>query len=147
MKTMEKFEIGKNVAKQSDGRIELSVENSVAYLRGEFTRKDRQAIKYRNGGWKFHRDESGEFWTLSVGRIKKSLGKLAETEHDDAAEEHEVKSNGVLYVRWNDGHPELFHVTRATKASVWLVGADGKEFRKAIGENAEKLSGEFCLVK
>lgn len=72
--TMQKLEIGKAVADNSDGRIVLSIENSIAYLRGEFTRADRQPIRRKNGGWSYCRDESGnEFWTLSVGRLKKSL--------------------------------------------------------------------------
>ena len=59
--------------------------------------------------------------------------------------EPEPSANG-LYVRWDGEKPEPFRVSRATDKSVWLVDANGKEFRKAVGESAERLSGGFFLV-
>ena len=162
-KTMKKYEIGKAVANASEGRIELTVEDSIATLRGEFTRKDRQPIKFKAGGWRYHKDDSGEFWTLNVGRIIDQLNEPSAEQADEpkveTSAEPKSKTSAKLaakpkrkaapkchYVRFNGETAELFRITRSNEKSVWLVGSDGVEFRKSIGESAERLSGGFYLA-
>lgn len=153
-KIMDRYEIGKAVAEQSEGRITLTIEDSIATLRGEFTRKDRQPIRYKNGGWRYRKDDSGEFWTLSIKRIADKLeGETAAKSSDEPQVEPSAEpsaegavESGAVYVRWNGEKAEEFRASRSTKSSVWLVGADGAEFRKAVGEDAERLSGGFIKV-
>lgn len=172
-KTMKKFEIGKAVANASDGRIKLTIEDSVATLRGEFTRKDRKPIKYKTGGWRYHFEDDAEFWTLNVSRIIGQLDPSAKSANEPKVEpkakssaepkpesaakpsrksgKKPSKSKGAVkagsfYVRWDGERPESFKVARSTKSSIWLIGADGKEFRKAVGESPLKLSGGFFKV-
>ncbi len=165
-KTMKKFEIGKAVANASEGRIKLTIEDSVAILRGEFTRKDRKPIKYKTGGWRYHFDDGAEFWTLNVSRIIGQLDPSAKSANEQKVEpkakssaepkpESAAKPSrkpkgavkaGSFYVRWDGERPESFKVARSTKSSVWLIGADGKEFRKAVGESPAQLSGGFFKV-
>lgn len=156
-KTMKKYEAGKRVAMESEGRIALTIEDSVATLRGEFTRKDRAPLRFKKGaGWRYHSDDSGEFWTLNVSRIADKLGQERESAVEPKVERQVEPSaepkaegaveSGALYVKVGGNRPELFKATRSTKASVWLVGPDGKEFRKAVGESADKLAGGFYRV-
>ena len=172
-KTMKKYEIGMAVANASEGRIKLTIEDSVATLRGEFTRKDRKPIKYKTGGWRYHFEDGAEFWTLNVSRIIGQLDPSAKSANEPKVEPMAKSSaepkpesaakpsrksgkkpskpkgavkTGSFYVRWNGERPEAFKVVRSTKSSVWLVGADDKEFRKSIGESPERLSGGFFLV-
>lgn len=131
MKKAEKLEIGKAIAAESDGRIRLAIEDGVAVLRGQFTRAERKPLRFKKGaGWRYKVVDGVETWSLRV-EPKKT--------------EPEPSANG-LYVRWDGEKPEPFRVTRATEKSVWLVGADGKEFRKSIGESPLKLSGGFYKV-
>jgi hypothetical protein len=169
-KTMKKYEIGMAVANASEGRIKLTIEDSVATLRGEFTRKDRKPIKYKTGGWRYHFEDGAEFWTLNVsriiGQIEKSANEpkvepkaksSAEPKPESAAKPSRKSGKkpskpkgavkaGSFYVRWDGERPESFKVVRSTKSSIWLVGADGKEFRKSIGESPAQLSGGFYKV-
>ena len=161
-KIMDRYETGKRVAEQSDGRITLAIEDGVAVLRGEFTRKDRQPIRYKNGGWRYRKDDGGEFWTLSVRRIadkldgesaakpsRKSAAKSSDEPQVEPSAEPSAEGaveSGAVFVRWNGEKVEEFRATRSTKSSVWLVGSDGAEFRKAVGEDAERLSGGFVKV-
>lgn len=174
-KTMKKYEIGMAVANASEGRIKLTIEDSVATLRGEFTRKDRKPIKYKTGGWRYHFEDGAEFWTLNVGRIIDQLNEPSAESANEPKVEPSAKSSaepkpesaakpsrksgkkpsrkpkgavkaGSFYVRWDGERPESFKVVRSTKSSVWLVGADGKEFRKSIGESPAQLSGGFYKV-
>ena len=147
-KTMKKYEIGKAVAQASEGRIALTIEDSIAVLRGEFTRKDRKPIRYKEGGWRYHSDDSGEFWTLNVSRIADKLGQERESAAEPKAERQVEPSAevGTLYVRMVGEKPELFRVSRQNAKSVWLVGKDGAEFRKAVAESPDKLAGGFYKV-
>lgn len=110
-KIMDRYEIGKAVAEQSEGRITLTIENSIATLRGEFTRKDRQPIRYKNGGWRYRKDDSGEFWTLSVKRIadklegetaakssRSSSAKSSRKSSRKSSKKTSAKSSGKKYV-------------------------------------------------
>lgn len=129
MKKAEKFEVGKAIAEQSNGLIELTIEDGVATLRGEFTRAQRKPLRFKKGaGWRYKMVDGVETWSLRVEPKKP-----------------EPKVEGV-YVRWDGEKPESFRVSRENAKSVWLVGPDGKEFRKAVGESPEKLAGGFYRV-
>lgn len=137
MKKAEKFEVGKAIASNSDGRIALAIEDGVAVLRGTFTRAERKPLRFKKGaGWRYKMVDGVETWSLRVEQKKSEPKPKAEPEPN---------TNGI-YVRWNGERPESFRIARATEKSIWLVGADGKEFRKAIGESAERLSGDFYRV-
>ena len=132
-KTMKKYEAGKAVAQASEGRIALTIEDSVATLRGEFTRKDRAPLRFKKGaGWRYKVADGVETWRLYVGNLVEP--------------KPEPRNDGAVYVKWDGENVEVFRVSRSTESSVWLVGPDGAEFRKAIGESAERLAGGFLRV-
>ena len=165
MKKAEKFEVGKRVAAESNGLIELTVEDGVATLRGEFDKHSRKPLRYKKGaGWLYHKDANGEFWTLNVS-------KLAEPKAEAPKAEKAEPKEATIYVRtWGYGMTivTFYEVTRSTESSVWLrqVAATEKpadkygqygtvtpcrgqfvsnEFRKSLKDGAERLSGGFYV--
>lgn len=133
MKKAEKFEFGKQIAASSDGRIRLSIEDSVAVLSGEFTKAERKGLRFKKGaGWRYKVVDGVETWRLYVGNLVEP--------------KPEPRNDGSVYVKWDGENVEIFRVSRSTESSVWLVGPDGAEFRKAVGESAERLAGGFLRV-
>lgn len=161
MKKAEKFEVGKRVAAESNGLIELTVEDGVATLRGEFDKHSRKPLRYKKGaGWRYKMVDGVETWSL---RVEPRAKQQAEPKAEPKPEPKEA----TIYVRtWGYGMTiaTFYEVTRSTESSIWLrqvatveKPADkygqygtvspcrgqfvGDEFRKSLKDGAERLSG------
>lgn len=152
MKKAAKFEVGKAIADASEGRIVLEVQDGIAVLKGDFTRKERKPLRFKKGaGWRYAVVDGVETWKLNIRSLAEAdaVNTLAESAAEPkresakkpsgkTAKKPSAKSAGKTSAK-SDGQPSRKKTLKPAELEGATVAFTGRMFR-IVRKDVEKIA-------